>query len=84
MKKSGLGILIFLIVALLIAFFAMKLMQNSASLSDKLEETAGQAVQQAADKVNEALQDIDLEATIQNSGLLDTLQNAFSQIGGAG
>ena len=84
MKKSGIGILIFLIAALLVAFLVMKQMQSPTSLSDKLEGRAEEAVQQAADSINEALQNIDLQGAVQNSGLLDTLQSAVSGIGGAG
>ena len=41
-------------------------------------------VQQAADALSDAVQSIKLDEIAQNSGLLDTLQNAVSQIGGAG
>lgn len=85
MKRGGLGILIFLIVALLVAFLALKQMQNPKPLaervSDQLQETAQQAARQAVDSVNEAMQNIDLEEIAQSSGLADTIQDALSQIG---
>ena len=75
MRHGGIGILIFLIVALLIAFLAMKQMQNPTSLTDRAAEAAGEAAGRVASAVNEAIQD---------SGLTETIQNIVNQAGGVG
>lgn len=75
MKRGGLGILIFLIVALLVAFLFTTQMQNPKMLSEKTAETAEKAAQDAVDAINHA---------IQNSALADTLQNTITQMGGNG
>lgn len=88
MKRGGLGILIFLIVALLVAFLALKQMQNPKPLSERVseqfQEATQQAAQQAVNSVNEAMQNIDFDEIVQNSGLADTIQDALSQIGANG
>lgn len=62
-------ILIFLIVALLIAFLVLKQMQNPTSLSDRISQTvsdiAADAAQSAVNVINEAAQNTDLMENLQ-------------------
>ena len=53
MRKSSLGILVFLIVALVVAFLLMKGMQNPSAIREKAEQAATQAAQSAVDTVNQ-------------------------------
>lgn len=70
MKRGPLGILIFLIVALLVAFLLMKELQNPTSLSERasqaVADTAVDAVQSAVDTINEAVQNSDLTESLQS------------------
>jgi predicted lipid-binding transport protein (Tim44 family) len=75
MRRGSIGILVFLIVALLIAFLAMKQIQNPKSLTDRAAEAAGEAAGRVASAVNEA---------IQESGLMETIQGIVNQAGGVG
>ncbi len=52
MRKSSLGILVFLVVALVVAFLVMKSMQNPSAIKEKAEQATTQAVQSAVDTVN--------------------------------
>ena len=75
MKRGGLGILVFLIVALLVAFLLMKQLQHPTSLNDKAAEMATEAAEAAVDAINEV---------VENSGLTEKLEGILSQIGGVG
>lgn len=75
MRRGGLGILIFLVVSLLVAFLLMKHMQNPTAITDKAAQAAADAAGQIAQSVAEA---------VQNSGLTDMLQDTISQMGGGG
>ena len=70
MKRGPLGILIFLIVALLVAFLLMKELQNPTPLSERasqaVADTAVDAVQSAVDTINEAVQNSDLTERLQS------------------
>lgn len=88
MRRGGLGILIFLIVALLVAFLLTKQMQSPTSLADRVSEKTGeiaaQAAQSAVDAIGEVLENSNLDEQLQNSSLGESLQNVLSQLGGAG
>ena len=75
MRRGGLGILIFLIVALLVAFLMMKQMQNPTSLSDTISQAASDtladAAQSAVNTINEA---------VQNTGLIENLQGILGGV----
>jgi len=69
MGHGVLRILVFLIVALLIAFLILKQMQNPTPLSDRISQTvsdiAADAAQSAVDVINEAAQNTDLVENLQ-------------------
>ena len=75
MRRGGLGILVFLIVALLVAFLMMKHMQNPTALSDTISQAASDtltdAAQSAVNAINEA---------VQNTGLMENLQGILGGI----
>ena len=83
MRRSGLGILVFLVVALLVAFLAMKYMQNPTAVQDKVGESAVQAAQGAVDAVNNAMQDAMNDPEFQDSvnNAVQNFQNALTQSG---
>lgn len=64
MKRGGPGLLVFLIVALLVAFLLMKQMQSPTSFGDKAAEKAGdnavQAAESAVNMLNEAMRNSSL------------------------
>lgn len=70
MKRGPLGILVFLIVALLVAFLLMKQMHSPLPLSERVSQaaadTAVDAVQSAVDTINEAVQNSDLTERLQS------------------
>ena len=70
MKRGPLGILVFLIVALLVAFLLMKQMHSPLPLSEGVSQaaadTAVDAVQSAVDTINEAVQNSDLTERLQS------------------
>ena len=65
MKKAGLGILIFLIVALLAAYLVMRQLQSPTSIRDQAKQTAVQAAQSMMDSVSGTVQEAMNDPTVQ-------------------
>ena len=75
MRRGGLGILVFLIVALLVAFLIMKQMQNPVSLSDTISQAASDTITDAAQSAVNAINE-----AVQNTGLMENLQGVLGGI----
>ena len=86
MRKSSLGILVFLIVALVVAFLAMKYIQNPSAIKEKAEQATSQAVQSAVDTVNDTVQEAMNDPSVQQSvnDLIQNFQNMVPQAEGQG
>ena len=75
MRRGGLGILVFLIVALLVAFLMMKQMQNPTALSDTISQAASDTITDAAQSAVNAINE-----AVQNTGLMENLQGVLGGI----
>ena len=86
MRKSSLGILVFLIAALVVAFLLMKGMQNPSAIREKAEQTATQAAQSALDTVNHTVQEAMNDPSVQQSvnHVIQDIQNMVPQTEGQG
>ena len=80
MRKSSLGILVFLIAALVVAFL---LMQNPSAIREKAEQAATQAAQSAVDTVNHTVQEAMNDPSVQQS-VNSVIQNMVPQAEGQG
>ena len=86
MRRSSLGILVFLIVALVVAFLVMKAMQNPSAIKEKAGQTTVQTVQSAVDTVNITVQEAMNDPSVQENanGLIQNFQNMVPQAEGQG
>ena len=83
MRRGGLGIMIFLVVALVVAFLAMKYIQNPTALKDKAQEAATQAAQTAIETVNNTVQEAMNDPSVQQS-VNNIAQSILPQLEGEG
>ena len=86
MRRGGLGILVFLIVAMVVAFLAMKYLQNPKGIQEQVQQTATQAVQGAVDAASNTVQEAMNDPSVQQSvnNLIQNIQNMIPQAGGEG
>ena len=86
MRKSSLGILVFLIAALVAAFLLMKGLQNPSAIREKAEQAATQAAQSAVDTVNHTVQEAMNDPSVQQSvnNLIQNIQDMVPQTEGQG
>ena len=86
MRKSSLGILVFLIAALVVAFLLMKGMQNPSAIREKAEQAATQAAQSAVDTVNHTVQEAMNDPSVQQSvnNVIQNIQDMVPQAEGQG